>query len=223
MDLGKPNCLCIIESSFTNYKLEERLMDPQKNANAAVSDEQKDAPLTSVAPQDTTPPNADASAPLDVGATSEMDTMAPPSSDSTDASAPSVMPASSDDASNTTATDPTATPTSGVSAGDVKLGDTPPSLASEEPASAPVSDVSDAPLTPAAGPGVNVQSSSETEVSTPADTPLPASDSQGPSSSDAVPPTVPAPAASSDKKTVVILSSVAVVLIAAIAVLYFMY
>jgi hypothetical protein len=93
-------------------------------------------------------------------------------------------------------------------------------LGSEEPAAgtpassdaAPATDPAPAPSTetPPAGGVV-------TGASAPGDASSPASDSGA-----AVPPTAPTPTAVNDKKTVMILAGVAVVLIVAIAVLYFM-
>lgn len=219
-------------------------MDPQKNVNPATSDEDKDVSPQTDASQEPTSVTGDASAPVvadvndvdsalkDPMATPEPGSDTPIGDGSAVGGDPTVgspIEAAAPPVSTDASTDPA----------DIALGDEPNAVsdsAAVTPTEAPVEASTDAPV-PATMPEAPV---ADTAAATPDTTPAPdlgpvPTDSATPAPAggtvtpgddpaSAVPNTAPLPATHGhgDKKTVFILMGVAIVLIVAIAVLYFM-
>lgn len=176
-------------------------MDPKNNANPAAPDDEQNTPPQADAQQDAMPSLGDETVQgTDVGNGSPAPdkTTEDTDVDAFRANAPAA---------------PTTTPDTSNSSPEVAFGDSAaPSIASEEPA-APTEDV----MPPAPDVAPESTAGAASDVNTPTQT-MP-SDQQIPS--DSVPPVAPTPTHSNDKKTILTLGVVAVVLLVAIAVLYF--
>lgn len=178
-------------------------MDPKNNVTPSdPADKQDVTPSTTVSP-DTTPDTTPdlGQAPVTGAETSGITDPTPTTS---------TAPVDPTGLSDTSPTDPVAPPPpAGLGADEPPTPATPPSIASEAPTTPPTE--SGLPSTDQDFTGLG-----GVDANTPQTMPA---DQQNPA--DLVPPTAPVPTPGNDKKTIVILAVVAVVLLAAIAVLYF--